>query len=236
MTVYRFNPPKRKSRGGNPIAGLFHFVTDPVGELLNVALDARGSKDDKRNLEAQMLPFSVDDEYDTLNFELPPIPDNPRVQPYAKAREDTANTALPLLTEVYKTGLLVPGIPKQYQAAARDVAAIGAAKLARGPTPEQPPEQITLPRTDTRQDFMGGFIPPGGMAGFSQMTPSSQLALTRGARGTRTRRKTRGAKRRKAKATRTRKVRRVKRGKAKRFVKGSAAAKRYMAKIRRKRK
>jgi hypothetical protein len=223
VTVYRFNPPKRKSRGGNPIAGLFHFVTDPVGELLNVALDSRSAKDNRINLQAEMLPFAVDDEYDTLNFDLPPIPDNPRVVPYYKAREATANTALPLMTEVYKTGLLVPGIPKEYQAAARDVAAIGAAKLARGPTPEQPPEQITLPRTDTGQNFMGGFIPPGGMAGFSQMTPSSQLA-------------TRGAKRRKAKATRTRKVRRVKRGKAKRFVKGSAAAKRYMAKIRRKRK
>lgn len=82
---------------------------------------------------------------------------------------------------------------------------------------------------------MGGFIPPGGMTGFSQMTPASQLALTRGARGTRTR-STKRRKSRKVKKTRTKRRKSAKRGKAKRFVKGSAAAKRYMAKIRRKRK
>jgi hypothetical protein len=235
MTQYRFTPPTRKSRGGNPIAGLVHFVTDPVGTVLNAALDSRGGKDDRRNLEAGMFPFVVDDEYDTLNFDLPPVPDNPRVVPYYRAREATANAALPLLTEVYKTGVLVPGLPKEYRAAARDVAAIGAAKLARGPTPVQPPEQITLPRSDTGQNFMGGFIPPGGMAGFSQMAPASQLALTRGGRGTRTRSKRRKTRKTKTRRTKTRRTK-TKRGKAKRFVKGSAAAKRYMAKIRRKRK
>jgi hypothetical protein len=82
---------------------------------------------------------------------------------------------------------------------------------------------------------MGGFIPPGGMAGFSQMTPASQLSLTRGARGTRRvgkRRKTRTKRAKRAKVRRTK----TRRGKKARLVKGSAAAKRYMAKIRRKRK
>jgi hypothetical protein len=151
---------------------------------------------------------------------------------FGEARQETANKALPLLQQVYNTGLLVPGIPKAYSGMARDIAAIGAAKLAQPVPVAQPPEQITLPRTDTGQNFMGGFIPPGGVMGFNQMTPASQLALTRGGRGRST-----GARRKKRKTkTKTRKTRRTKKAKGKRFTKGSAAAKRYMAKIRRKRK
>jgi hypothetical protein len=209
-----------------------------VGTILDAALDSRSAKDNQVNQQTAMFPFTVDDEYDSLNFDLPPIPNNPRVVPYYRAREATANAALPLLRQSYESGVVVPGLPKAYQAAGREVAAIGAAKLARVPAPEQPPEQITLPRSDTGQNFMGGFIPPGGMAGFSQMTPSSQLALTRGSRrssGTRKRRKSRKTKTKRTKTRRT-KTRKTKKGKAKRFVKGSAAAKRYMAKIRRKRK
>lgn len=77
-------------------------------------------------------------------------------------------------------------------------------------------------------------VPPGGFSGFAQMTPASQRAL--GSRGATS---SNGTRRRKRKATRTgsakRKVRTAAR-KAGRLVKGSAAAKRYMAKIRRKRR
>jgi hypothetical protein len=184
-----------------------------------------------------MLPFTVDDEYDQVAFDIPAArATQGRIALLDKGRADLANKTLPLLQEIYDNGVLVPGIPKPYQAAAREVAAIGAAKLARGASPVQPPEQITLPRTDTGQNFMGGFIPPGGMAGFSQMAAASQLALTRGARGTRTRSTKRRKSKKRTKVKRTKTRRTKKRGKAKRFVKGSAAAKRYMAKIRRKRK
>lgn len=235
MTVYRLAPTPRKSRGGNPLTGILHFVTDPVGTVLNAALDSRSRKDDSRSA-AGALAVVVDDEYDTLTIDAASTaPGAPLMaRRYAEAAQETANKALPLLEKVYATGVIVPGIPKPYQGMARDVAAIGAAKLARGPTPEQPPEQITLPRSDTGQNFMGGFIPPGGMAGFSQMAPASQLALTRGGRGRSTtrRRKSRKTKTRKTKTRKTKK----RKTKGKRFTKGSAAAKRYMAKIRRKRK
>lgn len=77
-------------------------------------------------------------------------------------------------------------------------------------------------------------IPPNGFGGFAQATPAAQMmqgfGLGRSSPG-------RTRKRRKAKAPSTGRKRRkgAKRGRA-RLVKGSAAAKAYMAKIRRKRK
>ena len=79
---------------------------------------------------------------------------------------------------------------------------------------------------------MATIVPPGGFAGFSQMTQASQRALgsaVRRATGTRKRKK-------RAKSTTTRKRAKKSGGKKARLVKGSAAAKAYMAKIRKKRK
>jgi hypothetical protein len=76
----------------------------------------------------------------------------------------------------------------------------------------------------------GQFIPPNGFAGFAQQTAAVQsLFRKRGSNG--------GARKRRKK-TAAAAPRRKKRasGKKARLVKGSAAAKRYMAKIRRKRK
>lgn len=78
----------------------------------------------------------------------------------------------------------------------------------------------------------GFYIPPGGFTGFAQMTPASKAALSR-VGGGRRRKKRRGKKA--AKRTVRRAARKVKR-KVKRFAKGSAAAKRHMAKLRRMRK
>lgn len=79
-------------------------------------------------------------------------------------------------------------------------------------------------------------VPPGGFAGNAQQTAATQqlFAKATGARGGRTTQR----RRRKAKAktaTRSRKRKSPGRRKA-RLVKGSAAAKRFMASIRRKRK
>lgn len=79
-------------------------------------------------------------------------------------------------------------------------------------------------------------VPPGGFAGFSQMTQAQQRefqgAMRSNGNGTRKRRTARAATRsgtaKRKRSTRARK--------ANRLVKGSAAAKRYMAKIRRMRK
>lgn len=74
-------------------------------------------------------------------------------------------------------------------------------------------------------------VPPGGFAGFQQMTAASQRALFPSKSGTGQRRT---SKRKRAKPARVAKRRATR--KAARLVKGSAAAKRYMAKIRRMRK
>jgi len=88
-------------------------------------------------------------------------------------------------------------------------------------------------------------VPPGGFAGFAQQTPAtqrlfSQAAGRRGGQTTqrRRRRKAKAAlprrRRRSASAAPRRRARRARR--PARLVKGSAAAKRYMASIRRKRR
>lgn len=79
-------------------------------------------------------------------------------------------------------------------------------------------------------------VPPGGFAGFAQQTAATQALFQKAGRvgGKRS-----AAKRRKKRATAKRaapKRKRAVRAKKARLVKGSAAAKRYMASIRRKRK
>jgi len=71
-------------------------------------------------------------------------------------------------------------------------------------------------------------VPPGGFAGYSQMTPASQRSLSRGNGGGGMRRK---RAKKKAKVTRKRR-----RSSGKKLKKGSAAAKARMAKLRKMRK
>ena len=80
-------------------------------------------------------------------------------------------------------------------------------------------------------------VPPGGFAGFAQQTDATKALFARagrkgGLRSAAKRRRKKAAKPRRASRGRARATRR---GKA-RLVKGSAAAKRYMARIRRKRR
>lgn len=84
-------------------------------------------------------------------------------------------------------------------------------------------------------------VPPGGFAGFAQQTPATQALFQRAGRvgGMRSAAKRRRRKKTAARAAPRRRKsvrRRALRAKKGRLVKGSAAAKRYMAKIRRKRK
>lgn len=81
------------------------------------------------------------------------------------------------------------------------------------------------------------FVPPGGFAGFSQQTPAVQALLSGAAKPRRkkTTRKRRKVARKRPAAKRTRRA--TGRGrKPARLVKGSAAAKRHMAKLRAMRK
>jgi len=128
------------------------------------------------------------------------------------------------------------------------VAQVGAdwlmSKSSRSPKPKTPYRTIEqamaeagrtpTPATPEGTSYMSNtIIPPGGMAGFLQMTPASKLALT-GGRMPGKRRKKRA---RKAKAARSPKRRASGTGRKKaRLVKGSAAAKRFMANLRKRRK
>jgi len=87
-------------------------------------------------------------------------------------------------------------------------------------------------------------VPPGGFAGFAQQTPATQRLFSQAA-GRRGGQTTQRRRRRKAKAAAPRRRRRsassaprrrARRARPARLVKGSAAAKRYMASIRRKRR
>lgn len=83
------------------------------------------------------------------------------------------------------------------------------------------------------------FVPPGGFAGFAQMTPAVQALVRPGARRatttTRRRKATKKTTRRKA-TVRRKTTRRAAPKKKARLVKGSAAAKAHMAKLRRMRR
>lgn len=58
----------------------------------------------------------------------------------------------------------------------------------------------------------GMFLPPGGLAGFSQMTPASRLALTKGTSSTGGRRRRRKAKKATRRASGKRRSTRKKKG------------------------
>lgn len=82
-------------------------------------------------------------------------------------------------------------------------------------------------------------VPPGGFAGFAQQTPATQAMFQRAGRtgGLRSAATRRRRKRKTAATAPKRRRKTARRGPGRRkLVKGSAAAKRYMAKIRRKRR
>lgn len=83
---------------------------------------------------------------------------------------------------------------------------------------------------------LGQFVPPGGFAGFAQQSPAVQALLQKTGVARKPRRKTTRKKATRKKATRRAPARRRSTARAKkpaRMVKGSAAAKRHMAKLRR---
>jgi hypothetical protein len=115
-----------------------------------------------------------------------------------------------------------------------DVPTAGAISLEVAPAPVSGAGSADVPFYSGDAGMV--IVPPGGFAGFAQMTPASQAMFQRaGARGGR---RSAAKRRRKAVAKRSAPKRRAgKRAKRPaRLVKGSAAAKKYMAKIRRKRK
>lgn len=250
MPIVRIDPPKRGSRSSSNIGrgalsglatgGIKGAVVGAIGGLFPT-----GSKEER----AARYTIPVEFDTDTGSVRLLGIEAGRDVGvKYGRQRDQDkfykrGTEALPILQEIARTGEYQDGLPRGYEAVGQEIARIAA---QNPPTPrdysvfegvaDKPERAQSQPDITEGDYFMGGFIPPGGMAGFSQMTGASRLALTRGARGrsTGTRRRKRRAK--KASPVRRKRKARASSGRKRKLVKGSAAAKRYMASIRRKRR
>jgi hypothetical protein len=250
MPIVRIDPPKRGQRSSSRIAtgAARGFAT---GGYLGAILGAAGNVLPTGSSEERASRYTVPVEFDTETGQvrLLSLADGKDAgAKYGRERDqlkfrERASEALPILQEIAATGEYQEGLPKGWTAVGQEIARIAA---QNPPTPRDysifegvadKPERAQSGRETSEGDyFMGGFIPPGGMAGFSQMTGASRLALTRGARGrsTGTRRRKRRAK--KASPVRRKRKARAAKGRRRKLVKGSAAAKRFMASIRRKRR
>jgi len=139
-----------------------------------------------------------------------------------------------LLQEVWTTGSVPSNLRQKYWKTAQEIFR-QRQDYYQAAAPVSPVETETSGAQYTGANSMIGIVPPGGFAGYAQMTPASKAAQAVNSVKNFFGKKRR--KKRKASGTKTRKKRASgkKRG-GKRLVKGSAAAKKYMASIRRKRK
>lgn len=228
MAIVRFDPPKDPSKKPFAIARTFlGFAKSPVGTVLS-GISQREPAEWKAAYRT--LPLELDTETGKVT---PITVDKPagKIQRTVDQRNEDARRAAAAMESAFATGKVPEQLPPGYRATAVQVAQL---HFTDAPVaPEETPAQ-DQPNIPLRDNYMGGFIPPGGIAGFAQMSGASRLALTRGKRGARA---TGRRRKRRAKAAKPRRVKRAKtrRGK-RRLVKGSAAAKRYMASIRRKRR
>lgn len=242
MATVRFDPPEREKRSLGDVAGTFvKFFTSPLGTSLGGVTQSHPKSDATYG----MLPVEVD----TSTGQVRVVPADTTAKGKQKIIAIERNKEIArveqLLAAAYATGQVQGGLPAKYVEVGKQIANLQQTDPIHGddgtfddyeaahtyrarPVKEEPSTWET--------NDMGGFIPPGGMAGFSQMTGASKLALTRLARGTR--RSKRSGKRRKstAKRKKTTKRRSPKSSRRRKLVKGSAAAKRFMANLRRKRK
>lgn len=218
MTIVRIDPPPPPKKKFWPAAINFAFdaakllTAGPAQLLADKAIataQAQPWKDDKYR------PF-IATEYDTdtgkVTLDSSTIVTNRDWQRLAN-NYGRQITALQLVAD---TGQIAPGLDRAYRPAAEAILA-----NRSKPLPETPPVAI---------------IPPGGYAGFSQMTPASKLALNGGLLRS-VKRYAGGKRKRKAKASGGKRKKRASgKRRGKKLVKGSAAAKRFMANLRRKRK
>jgi len=235
MPTIRIDPGGKRTKYANragqvgALAGAAAFPLSPVmpaiGQYFGTAF---GSIFDKREPE---FPIEVDTETNQLRLITPDyrkaVNTKTRVlAPRIEAINEKIRQALQRAWDTGETG----GIPKRY----RDEVSALLSQRALFRTEPAPVPTETSGAQYTGDYSMAGIIPPGGFAGFAQMTPASKAAqgfskLIRSARKATRRKKAKSTKRRAKKASGRRKN-------ARKLVKGSAAAKAYMAKIRRKRK
>lgn len=238
MPLVRIDPPRVPGGAFRRfVGGVRDLVASPAAFALGTVIDART----KPTGNKQFVPFEFDTEtLDVTMLNPNTITDRGHpsflAQSLLQAQYRTSRTIEQYLENTLRTGVVDSRLPSTYREAA-------AAALAA-----RPPPGATPTWTEETTPMAGTFIPPGGMAGFLQMTPASKIALTgrsRSTTGTKRRKKrskTTSRKRKTGKTSSRRKSKsagttsRKKSRRGSRLVKGSAAAKRYMASIRKKRR
>lgn len=235
MPIIRIDPaPKqqRKEQRGQAVGaiigkayggpGLVAFAAKMGGDFVSVL---------KNFGKEPVYPFEVDTETNQVKLLVPPqqFPDAPKYKQLAKIQEPLNLSVQTALQSAWNTGT-VANVPKRYLTQVQELLS-QRALYYREPVTAPPEPTITEGAQYSGAYSMAGIVPPGGFAGFSGMTAASKAAmgiLGKRSGGTRKRRKS------KKKAGGKRKKRAS--GKRKKLVKGSAAAKRFMANLRRKRK
>lgn len=229
MPTIRIDPGSRKNRlarasklGGAALGTIAAAPLGPFAPIVGAVFGKVGSTLGKVfNPHKKTYPFTVDTETNTVTL-------------LRKEAPITSKKGLKVqaaLQSVWNTGLVPKELPKRY----RDEAAL--LLQQRNEFMVQPETAAPAPvQTEgaqyTGEYSMAGFVPPGGFAGFSGMTAASKAAMgmIRRAAGGRKRKK------RKSKKTGAKRKKRASKRKGRKLVKGSAAAKRFMANLRRKRK
>ncbi len=177
-----------------------------------------------------VYPFEVDTDTNLVKL-LAPDPRgsiNAKTKALAPKIERLNSEVQAQLQLVWDSGGIPQHFPKRYKALAGELLSQRAVFFRDAPAAVD-----SFTQYSENQNM--GIIPPGGFAGFAQMTPASKAAMGVG----KILRKFGGKKRRKKakKAGGKRKKRKSKAKRAgKRLVKGSAAAKKFMANLRRRRK
>jgi hypothetical protein len=233
MPIARFEAPKRGrvNRNARRIAGA---AASSLASMNPLPLVLEGLRE-----LTHRTPMEERHAYHTVPIEV--NTDTGQVVAFAgknKKQTERGARAAPLLAVALATGVAPKKLPSGYREIGRQVAALHFSNPPEVAAPDEPAQdQPEFKQFDYGDNDMGGFLPPGGLAGFSQMVGASKLALMRGGRGKgRVGIRKRRTKRKAARVAKRRKrVARKAKGRA-RLVKGSAAAKRYMASIRKRRK
>lgn len=206
-----------------------HF--EPIGKVLDTATfgipiaSSSLRALDKLFSGPKPLPIELDTETGVARLvHTPKTPGNgPSARNNALAEmESTIRAREAMISDAWRTGTMPASLPKKYRAQVQALL-------------DQRAEFYTPPAAAT-PDFiqyggdMSSIIPPGGFTGFAQMTSASRAALTNGLRGLR------GTKKRRSKKAKKAGTKRRRSRKGKKLVKGSAAAKKFMANLRKRRK
>lgn len=206
--------------------GLVVFASKMGGDLVKVLQNF--GKD-------PVYPFEVDTDTNKLTLLAPDYAKsvNTKTRVLAPKMQALDKAVEAQLQQVWNSGEIASGVPKRYLPLVQELLSQRAIFYRDAVPPEATPT-VYEGGSYSGAYSMAGIVPPGGFAGFAQMTPASKAAqgfskLTRSV-ARRTRRKKAGSTKRRAKKARSRKR------KAGKLVKGSAAAKRFMAALRRKRK